>query len=946
MKRVFEHPALRLSVLSLLLSGCITMSDEGEREPTLANMADRTDIPSKAPLPEVTVEQAMEGYQRVLQRNATGKTRAEAMRRMADLMMRLAETKMLAEADGDLSKLTPVQASASYQQAVDLYKQLLQEFPDYGDKAGVFYQLAKAYDLTAERDASLQALASLALEYPADLHSAEAQFRRGEAAFVARQWQEAENAYTAVLQAGESAFNDQARYKRGWARYKRGDYEYALDDFQPLLERLRRRDERDIQVRDLRDDTLRVMALSFANLEGAVSIREFFASKGEKPYEADVYRALANLYLDQERFADAADTYNTFIVAHPLDSEAPSFSTAIIETYQRGGFPTKVLPAKEDFAERYGRRSEFWARARGNTREQLLPQLKGHIRDVATHYHAKAQKSKVPEEYRVAAKWYREYLDTFPSEPEAPELHYLLADTLLDAKAIDEAAIEYEKVAYDYPPHAKSEQAGYAALGSYGRLMNLASGKDEAGKAVKGGETNAEALNRWQRESIRAGVRYVDAFTADPKAANVLQQVQQWQLAQQDIAGAVATSRRLVQMPQATNAQQREAKVVIANGEFDLQNWQAAEIAYGELLALTGWDNKTEQQYHERRASSIYKQAEMAVAAGDKQGAIDQFLRLGQVEPNASVRANAEYDAGALLLEVADFPAAITVFERFRQMYPKHELVKGISEKLAFAYEQSQQWGQAAQEYAAISQTSTDPEFARATLQRAAEYQEKSGQKAVAINTWKDYVKRFPQPFEEAQEVRAKIAQYYADQKDTRELSDWRKAILDTYNKQGGEKSPRMKYLAAQSEFFFSEPLMDNFRQVQLKLPLNKTLKTKRAAMQKALDAYEKINNYQVAEYTTAATHRIGEIYRILAKDLMNSERPKGLDADALDEYNVLLEEQAFPFEDKAIEFFSVNLSYIRDGVYTEWIEKSVTSLRELQPARYGKTEYVETVYE
>ena len=186
MKRVFESPLLRLSVLSLVLSGCITMSDEGDREPTLANMADRTDIPSKAPLPEVTVEQAMEGYQRVLQRNATGKTRAEAMRRMADLMMRLAETKMLAEADGDLSKLTPVQASASYQQAIDLYKQLLQEFPDYGDKAGVFYQLAKAYDLTAERDASLQALASLALEYPGDLHSAEAQFRRGEAAFVAR----------------------------------------------------------------------------------------------------------------------------------------------------------------------------------------------------------------------------------------------------------------------------------------------------------------------------------------------------------------------------------------------------------------------------------------------------------------------------------------------------------------------------------------------------------------------------------------------------------------------------------------------------------------------------------------------------------------------------------------------------------------------------------------
>lgn len=935
-----------LSILGSSLFGCISNPDESEREPTLASLKTRTDIPQKSALPQVTVEEAMAGYQRVLQHKATGAQRSEALRRLADLTMRLAETKLLAEVDGDLSQLTTAQASASYPQAIALYKQLLQEFPEYTDKAGVYYQLAKAYDLVAERDASLNALAMLAIEYPADLHSAEAQFRRGEAAFVSRQWGIADQAYTAVIEAGETSFLDQARYKRGWSRYKRGDYEFALEDFHPLLERLRRRDERDLQVRDLRDDTLRVMALSFANLEGATSVRSWYETRGEKPYEADVYRALAKLYLDQSRFADAADTYNTFIVVHPLDSEAPSFSTAIIETYQAGGFPTKVLPAKEDFAERYGRRSEFWARARGNTREQLLPQLKGHIRDVATHYHAKAQKLKAPEEYLVAAKWYREYLETFPSEPEAPELHYLLAETLFDGQNIREAGVEFEKVAYDYPAHAKSEQAGYAALGAFSLLVNRAAGLDEKGKPVKGFVVDDAMLKQGQREGIRSSLRYVDQFNSDLKAANVLQQVQQWQLSLNDLPGAVAVSRRLALMPQATPTQQRDAKITVANGEFDLQNWAAAEVAYGDLLALSGWDAKVSTQYHERRASAIYKQGEIAVSAGDKQGAIDQFLRLGQIEPNASVRAVAEYDAGTLLLDVADFAAAITVFERFRTMYPKHELAKGLNEKLAFAYEQSQQWGAAAAEYAAISKTSTDPEFARATLQRAAQYQEKSGQQSAAIATWQDYIKRFPQPFVDAQEARAKIINYYETQKDTRQVEDWRKALLASYKSDRSEKSPRMKYLAAQVEFIFAEPVMESYKQIQLKLPLNKTLKNKRAAMQKALDAYENVNAYAVAEYTTAATHRIGEIYRTLAKDLMSSERPKGLDEDAMDEYNVLLEEQAFPFEDKAIEFFTANLAYARDGVYTEWVEKSVAALQTLQPARYGKTEYVQTVFE
>ena len=97
------------------------------------------------------------------------------------------------------------------------------------------------------------------------------------------------------------------------------------------------------------------------------------------------------------------------------------------------------------------------------------------------------------------------------------------------------------------------------------------------------------------------------------------------------------------------------------------------------------------------------------------------------------------------------------------------------------------------------------------------------------------------------------------------------------------------------------------FNAIKLVAPLDKSLKSKRTQMEKVLTAYGKALDYGVAEVTTAATYGMGELYRQLGADLMASERPKGLDAEAKEQYDVLLEEQAFPFEEKSIELHETN---------------------------------------
>jgi cellulose synthase operon protein C len=114
--------------------------------------------------------------------------------------------------------------------------------------------------------------------------------------------------------------------------------------------------------------------------------------------------------------------------------------------------------------------------------------------------------------------------------------------------------------------------------------------------------------------------------------------------------------------------------------------------------------------------------------------------------------------------------------------------------------------------------------------------------------------------------------------------------------------------------------------------------------MQAAIDAYSVAAGYGVAGITTASTYRIGEIYNDFSKALMTSQRPKGLNADELEQYNVLLEEQAFPFEERAIEIHEANAKRAAEGIYDQWVRRSFAALGKLRPVQYAKAEKSEAV--
>jgi hypothetical protein len=162
----------------------------------------------------------------------------------------------------------------------------------------------------------------------------------------------------------------------------------------------------------------------------------------------------------------------------------------------------------------------------------------------------------------------------------------------------------------------------------------------------------------------------------------------------------------------------------------------------------------------------------------------------------------------------------------------------------------------------------------------------------------------------------------------------------------GSERTDRTRYLAARSQLELATPTRDAFLGTKLVVPLDKSLAAKQSRMEEALAAYTKAADYGIAEVTTAANYEIAELYHALSKDLYASERPPELTADELEQYDILLEEQAFPFEEEAIELHERNAARTADGVYDEWVKKSLTALVELLPGRYAKPEIGESLVE
>lgn len=924
---------LRLLALAaaLALAGCASKrAHDDDQAPTLKTMSGReADVPEDKGI-KADVDDAIVAYRKFLEIAPRAQQRAEAMRRLGDLEMDAADNRVLSGAA----------AVPDYRLAVARYQEFLKEHPQDPGNDRVLYQLARAQEQSGELESAIKTLDKLVAEYPQTKHFDEAQFRRGEILFATRDYARAETAFDAVTKADSgNTFQERALYMHGWSLFKQARLEEALHSFFAVLDRKTalRSDATELADiaelsradRELVDDTFRVMSISLQNLQGPASIPPYIKDDVRRGYEFRVYQQLGELYIKQDRVKDAADTFGAFVKQQPLHAQAPQLQARVIEIYQANGFATLALEAKKDYVSRYGIDSEF-RKANSEGWERARPLVKTHLTELARHYHALAQKSKASADYQEAVRWYRGYIGSFPEDPDTAQNNFLLAELLFEDKQLLEAATEYEKTAYGYPAHAKSADAGYSALLAYAGLEKAA---------------GAAELPAVQRTGIDSALRFAGAFPADPRTGAVLTNASEKLFTLKDGPRAAEVAQMVLKLdPPAAPEQRRVAWTVISHTAFDKGAYADAEKGYREVLALTPERDAKRGELVERLAASVYKQGEQASAAGNLRDAVGHFDRVAAVAPTSSIRVTAQYDAAAALIALKDWDAAIRALEDFRRANPNHPLAAEVGPKLALAYLEKGQGAQAAAEFERLAATSKDPKLAQSSLWQAAELYEKSGSRTGAARAYERYLKLYPGSLETGVEVRWRLAQMAkADGNHARELA-LMKEIQQLDLAGGARRTDRTRYLGGTAALALAEPVAEAYRKVALVEPLAKNLKLKKTRMEEALKAYAAAANYGVADITTAATYHTAALYQDFGKAMLSSQRPKKLNKAELEQYNVMLEEQAFPFEEKATELHEVNAKRAASGIYDKWVQESFKSLAALRPVRYGKLERSESV--
>ena len=931
-----RHMVVALIALCLVLSGCAGKKNR-RGDGSLRN-ADFVIADIVDDLPELQVteqaqvkpsrEEVLAAYERVyglipdtIENHAVGK-------RLADLKMGVGEDLDIAGAENP------------YHEAVALYESLLDSTVGEG-RDQILYQLARAHDIVGETEPAVQYLNRLIADHPDSSYIVEARFRRAEIAFSASRFKAAEADYGFVVGRGEQTpYWQNATYMQGWAQFKLGDLDAGLVSFFNVVDSVL--DEQTVEdlpqiEQELLNDSLRVVVLALAYLDGPETLASHMRQLDRPVWQYEVYQTLADDYLADERFLDSVATWQTFIEENSLDPRAPSAHIGMIDTLIEADFPSEVQPKKEEFVVRYGIYSEFWSLQDETARGAYIETLHEYLRELANLAHGKAQESELTADYLAAADWYDEIVVTFPEDPSTAEYLFLLGEVYTEAGEHGRAVASYQRVVHEFIDYPDAVEAGYAAILGLDTLVSSAP---------------AEELELWRRLQIDAQIEFAMLFSADDRAPSVQGAAADSLFALNEYAQAVDLATNLLDTwPDLPAELEKTALLILGHGLFELEDFIQAEAAYHRLLTVQ-LDEEQRSKVAERLLASVYKQGEAAEAGGDVDVAVAHYLRLSDIDPQAPLAAQGQFDAVAVVEGAGRVDEAAVLLTAFRSSYPDHELAADIDRRLADMYERTGDWSSAAVEYVTLSRTADEVEVRRQSLYRAAELYLQIGDSSSAVEHFGDYARSYEDPLDlNLEAVHQLDLQYRPDQRlaDPKERRYWLERKIDIHRKMGTSATDRAIFLAAEAQYVFAQDERLNFDVIRLSHPLPKSLKRKQKALKRTLKAFEAVADYQVSRFSTASTFQIADLYTALSRSIMESDRPGDLSELELEQYEILLEEQAFPFEEQAISLHEINMRRSWQGTYDDWVKRSFEELGRLMPARFDKQEidvaFVETIH-
>lgn len=886
------------------------------------------------PLPKVSINYILKRYIKLFETASSPNVKIDALNRINNLR---AKYKL------DSKKLTIDNVTQS-KVVLDSYDRIVDSGVFYQRMDELLYQTAKATKFIGNEEESIKRLKLLVGLYPRSELVDESMFRMAEAYFDLQQFDKAEAQYKKVLAfSTNNTYHHQSNFKLAWSVFRQDNYAESgihaakVLDAYPELKNAIAYDQLDLEKQDLVDDTFRLLSILFSKEKGPESIESLQKSIGHNHYAYLFYDALQRFYLRQERFGDAGLVARAYADTYPVDYNAYRMAQSEVDIYKKGEFDILEWEAKENFVKNFGIHSAYWKRLSTSQAGVVKPLLVKKLEELSHLYYVKMQtafnvdKKKSPKDTvtkassylalgQQAADYYVELVATRGQHRHNGGSLYLAAEALFKTGQYREAIELYERSAYENTSHEKAVKAGYAAVLTY----------DELKVSLDGGPKQLSTADKLaRRKSIEV---FASSFPLAKYTPDLLADLANELFSEQDYIAAAEVSSRVVKLRTAPAASLYAGWLVNAHSNFELGNFSLAERAYTKLIA---YGKKSDVDVlQERLAASVYKQAESENAI---EKSAELYLKVVDLVPDASIAPQALFDASTQFMMIKNWPQAIATLNVFQQRFPTHDMYQSASDKLVFAYLENKEPIEAAEKLVQTSNEVKDINKASNSLYRAAEIYIENDFAYEGISLLATFIQRYPELFELNIEAYQQNISYYDARRELANANAWRTKLIAYENKMQARRSARSAYLASNAALVLLDDDVEAFGKLALTLPLKASLSTKKKNLKRVVSKLEKLSDYEVAEVISAATYKIATIYRTLAQDIMKSERPAKLTELQLEQYNILLEEQAYSFEEQAMQIYQINLDKVPSGEFDKWIAATYDVLAEMNPTEYKR---------
>jgi TolA-binding protein len=896
MKRLF---LIMLTLMLTLTKGCGFFQEDAFRPttPDVAKIVSQLEQPvfQAQPIDDFSVADLITRFEAVKSTSQSPDEQYQIAQRLAQLRLQSVE-QQLADGESDIDFETPIAELES-----------LLKFDVAKSNAGeIAYQLARMQEMKGAPDQvllSLSELIDVGEKTPASL---EASFRRAEIYFSRSDFVAAAGDYSRVAEvAGQYQLH--ARYMLTWVQFKRGDSDSALAMANSTFKQLAQV-QTDVH-RELKQDLLRVTVIALDYADGAETLAGLMAIEDKPDWQTDIYRALGDWYLEKSRYADSAETWATFLAENPLHKDAPKIALQVIATQREAGFVEDIPGLEVSFIERYGKQGDFFVLHGNAVFVQYRDELKAMLNRQTQRLHSVAQSTEETSDYVAAAKAYDVWLTNFSADADAQSKRFLYAEVLQSADRLEDALVQYALVLSEDATTNFARESAYALV------------------------IGEQTLARDVEAEIDANLVFAKLFTDDEraassqlKAANLLFKTQQFEQAELIAERALEFDLPLEQVI--------TARRIIGHSTFVFGDFVAAAKQYRTLLTLS-----PDTDIQQRLLATVFKQGQLAEKSGELMRAIDYYRSLAEIDPDSELSRDADYDIAAIYEQMEDTTLAIQQLEQFRQRHDTNK--EEVALRLIGLYEASGDLDAAARELLASTTTragGTGGEPARIARYRAAELFLQSGNIDLAVEHFRYYAHNYPEPADLRLEAMHHMDLLYQQTGEQDKRKFWLRKKRATYlTLSESTRTERAKYLAAEASYLLASDQFDAFKAARLNQPLARSLKKKQRLLEATLKRYQETAEIGALTFVSRSNYQMAKLYQILAQDLLSSEQPDDLNELEQDQYVMLLEEQAYPFEEQAIALHQRNLQLGWQVSWDDAINSSLLALQDLSPGRFRR---------